>query len=443
MKDACIIGAGSAGLPAAKALLDRGLDFDWFEMGSAIGGNWRFGNDNGRSSAYASLHIDTSKERMAYADLPMPQDWPTYLHHTQVLEYFERYAAAFDLLPHCTFRTEVIGVRPVPGDDRVSPPVWEVTVRSVDGGPERVERYRSVLVANGHHWCPNAPGWLDDFTGERFHSHHYRTPDVLEGRRVLVVGIGNSGTDIACEAVNHAVHVSLSTRRGAHVIPRYILGRPTDQWADPDISRLPLGLQRLAYRVLLWLSRGRQRRYGVPVPPNRILEEHPTMSQDLLPLVQTGRITMRPDVASVRGDLVEFVDGTTAVFDTVVAATGYTISFPFLPDEVMRVEDNEVDLYKQVVHPDQPGLYFLGLIQPLGAIMPLAEAQAKWVARLIEGAPLPARTEMRAAIERRREARRARYVPSRRHTIQVDYWPYLLDIRSELEQADRALASVE
>ena len=96
---ACIIGAGDSGLAATKTLAERGLAFDCFEMGSGIGGNWCYDNDNGRSAAYDSLHIDTSKDRMAYSDLPMPTEFPNYLHHSQVLEYFESYAERFDLLP--------------------------------------------------------------------------------------------------------------------------------------------------------------------------------------------------------------------------------------------------------------------------------------------------------------------------------------------------------
>lgn len=431
MKDVCIIGAGASGLTTAKALLDQTLSFDWFELGSGIGGNWRYGNDNGRSAAYASLQVDTSKERMAFADLPVPDAWPTYLHHSQVLRYLEIYAERFGLLPHCTFRTEVTSVTPDTG-------AWSVTVRSREDGSVRTNRYRTVVVASGHHWKPIEPAWPGEFSGTRMHSSAFRTPDVFEGRRVLVVGIGNSGADIASEAVGHAASIFLSTRRGAHVIPRYILGRATDRWTSPGTSRLPLPLQRVPYRVLLWLSRGRQRGSGVPVPPHRLLEEHPTISQELLPLARAGRIVVRPDVERLDGDRVVFVDGRSELVDVLVTATGYEICFPFFDREVLDVRDNEVGLFRRVVHPEAPGLYFVGLIQPLGAIMPLAEAQAAWVARLVRGASPPAREEMVAAIERDRVALESRYVASRRHTIQVDYWPYLLELRAAIQEADRA-----
>ncbi|MDX1691716.1 MAG: NAD(P)-binding domain-containing protein [Acidimicrobiia bacterium] len=431
MADVCVIGAGSSGLTSIKALLDQGLDVDCFELGSDLGGNWRQGNDNGRSAAYDSLRIDTSKERMAYRDLPMPDDWPPYLHHTQVLEYFERYAETFDLRRSITFRTRVTDVRPAPDGG------WDVTTEPAGGGDAETRRHRAVLVANGHHWDPHLPSWPGSFDGRILHSREYRSPEAFSGRRVLVVGIGNSGTDIAVDLTGEAAHVSLSTRRGAHVIPRFILGRPTDQWATRFSSRLPLPLARALYRVLLNAARGRQRRYGVPEPPNRLLEEHPTMSQEFLPLVRDGAITVRPDIHTLEGDAVRFVDGSAAEFDAVVAATGYTISFPFLP--WLEVRDNDIGLYRKVVHPDHPGLFFIGLIQPLGAIMPLAEAQARWVARLLRGAPLPSTAEMKRSIAADRAALEHRYVPSRRHTIQVDYFPYLDLMDAEVAAADRVL----
>lgn len=433
MKDACIIGAGSSGLPTAKALLDRGLSFDWFELGSALGGNWRYDNDNGRSAAYDSLHIDTSKERMAYADLPMPRSWPTYLPHRLVLTYFERYAEEFGLEPHLTTRTEVMAVRPA--DDG-----WTVTTRRVDDGETTTRQYRTVFVCSGHHWSPHLPTWPGTFTGELFHSREYRSPRRFEGRRVLVVGIGNSGTDIAVDATATASRVAISTRRGAHVIPRFVLGRPTDQWTSPATAGLPLPLVRTGYRLLLWLSRGRQRPAEIPIPANPILGEHPTMSQELPALVRAGRVTIEPDVVGFDGRTVHFADGRAEEFDVVVAATGYDIRFPFLADGLVPVTDNRIDLYRRVVHPDLPGLFFIGLVQPLGAIMPLAEAQAQWAARIAAGAPLPTREEMRAEIVAYRAGLEGRYVPSRRHTIQVDYWPYLLEMRREVEAAERSLA---
>lgn len=428
----CIVGAGSTGLAAAKILREEGIDYRCFEMGSDVGGNWRYDNDNGRSAAYASLHIDTSKDRMAFSDFPMPDDYPNYPHHSQVRRYFDAYADHFGLRPTIEFRTRVTSVEPRDGG-------WEVEVEDLETGARRREAFPAVLVCNGHHWDPNLPAFPGRFAGTAFHSRRYRDPEVFEGKRVLVVGIGNSGCDIACDAAGVVERVYLSTRRGAHVVPRWVLGRPADHWVTPLGSYLPVSVQRPFYRLLVRLERGDQRRHGVPVPSHRLLEEHPTLSQHLLPLAARGEVVVKPDVAELRGDRVAFRDGSEEAVDVIVYATGYRISFPFLSEQTMEVAGNRVPLYRRVVHPDRPGLYFLGLIQPLGAIMPLAELQARWVALLLRGAPLPPSAAMRAAIRREERARERRYVRSPRHTIQVDFYPYRRLMKREIRRARRAL----
>ncbi len=429
----CVIGAGCAGLTSVKALADEGLPFDCFEMGSSFGGNWRHGNDNGRSAAYDSLHIDTSKDRMAFSDLPMPAEYPDYLHHTQVLEYFEGYAERFGLASRITFQTRVEAVEPEDGGYRVR--VRRRGRDGWDGGAERSERYRAVLVCNGHHWHPNLPRFPGSFDGESLHSHGYRSPEQLRGKRVLVVGIGNSGADIACDAAPVARRTILASRRGAHVIPRHLFGRPTDTWVTPLGSRLPLALQRGLYGLLLRLGRGPQARYGLPPPPTRLLSEHPTLSSNLLPLVAEGRVVPKPNVAELRGDRVAFVDGTEEPVDVVIYATGYRIRFPFFAEGMLPVEDNRVRLYGRVIDPERAGLFFIGLIQPLGAIMPLAELQARWVAGLLSGRLRPPSSrEMLDWIERDRRALERRYVSSPRHTIQVDFFPYRRFLESQLRR---------
>lgn len=432
---ACIVGAGSSGLVASKVLAERGVEFDCFEMGSDIGGNWRYGNDNGRSAAYDSLHIDTSKQRMAFSDFPMPDGFPVYPHHSQVLEYFEAYAERFGLKRLIAFRTEVLDV----AQDAAGG--WRVRTRSLDSLTQHDRSYDAVLVANGHHWRPNSPELPGTFAGETLHSHGYRTPDVVRGKRVVILGIGNSGTDIAVEAADHASDVYLASRRGAHVIPRMLLGRPADQYTTPSTARLPTWLSRSVYQVLLWVARGPQRWSGVPVPENRLLEEHPTLSQDLLRLSRQGRIVCKPTISRLAGNTVEFTDGTAVEADVLIYATGYRMSFPFLDRSILDPVENRVRLYKHVVHPGRKGLYFVGLIQPLGAIMPLAELQAQWIARLLEGAPLPAPEEMDADIEATTTALRARYVDSPRHTIQVDFYPYMQELNQQIAAAEAALAA--
>ena len=425
---ACIIGAGSSGIVAAKILHERGIPFDCYEKGSGIGGNWRYLNDNGVSSAYASLHINTSRDRMAYADFPMPDHYPDFAHHTQILAYFEDYVDHFGFRDTIRFRTEVLRADPT-GDG-----AYEVTVRDLDRDVMRTERYGAVLVANGHHWDPNLPTFPGAFDGSTMHSHHYKTPDQIKDKRVLVVGVGNSGCDIACEAAQVARHTLLSTRRGAHVVPKYMLGRPLDTFTTPLSSRLPLWLQRLMAQGVLLAARGRQAQYGFPTPDYPFGSEHPTVSSDLLDLVGQKKIEVRPNIERLLGDRVRFADGSEAVVDVIIYATGYNVTFPFIDEAVLKAEENRLPVYHHVVPPEHPNLYFIGLIQPLGAVMPLAEVQCGWIADLLEGkGGLPPPEVMREAIEKEDAAMQKRYVPSRRHTMQVDFYPY----KRALERARR------
>jgi dimethylaniline monooxygenase (N-oxide forming) len=438
----CIIGAGSSGITAAQVLHARGVDFDCFEVGSEVGGNWRYGNDNQMSSAYESLHINTSRQLMEYAAYPMPEELPDYPSHRQIAAYFDDFVDHFGLRELITFRTEVVKVQPVPAGG------YDVTVRGVasgsttGSGAAETRHYEHVIVANGHHWNPRwpEPGFpgAESFPGEQIHAHHYRTPESLVGKRVLVLGIGNSACDIAVESSRVATSTDLAMRRGAHIIPKYLLGVPTDRLTDSPLARGPLKIQQWTMAALLRLTQGKVTDYGLPEPDHAVLHAHPTVSQDLLNRLGHGDITIRPNIDRFEGSKVFFTDGTAAEYDVVVYCTGYRVSFPFLDDAVVSAEDNHLPLYRRVVDPDHPGLYFLGLIQPLGAIMPLAEAQAGWVADLVTGVGrLPSASEMRREIASYDDNLRKRFVASKRHTIEVDFHAYRADIEKERKRASR------
>ncbi|MCW2784597.1 MAG: hypothetical protein JWP74_1114 [Marmoricola sp.] len=427
----CIIGAGSSGIAAAQVLQARGVEFDCFEAGSQVGGNWRYENDNEMSSAYASLHINTSRQLMEYASYPMPESLPDYPSHWQIAAYFDAFVDHFGFRDRIAFRTEVVKVEPVAAGG------YDVTVRPVgDEDPAEIRHYGHVVVANGHHWKPRWPEpaypGSEGFGGEQVHAHHYRTPDSLTGKRVLVLGIGNSACDIAVESSRVAACTDLAMRRGAHIVPKYMFGMPTDHLTDSVVARAPLAVQQALVSVMLRLTQGRMTDYGLPQPDHSILHAHPTISQDLLNRLGHGDLTVRANIASFDGSTVHFVDGTSGEYDVVVYCTGYQVSFPFLDDRVVGAEDNHIDLYRRVVDPQHPGLYFVGLVQPLGAIMPLAEAQSEWVADLITGtAALPSIAVMNAQIAEYDAQLRKRYVASKRHTIQVDFHGYRAEIAAE------------
>ncbi len=428
-----MIGAGSSGIAACQVLNARGLPFDCFEKGSEVGGNWRYENDNELSSAYRSLHINTSRGLMAYRTYPMPDDYPDYPNHFQIARYFDDYVDHFALREKIRFRAEVKSVVPVDGE-------WEVTVSDRDGSQE-THRYRAVLVANGHHWDPRWPEppfpGSEAFTGEQIHVHHYREPEILVGKRVLVLGIGNSATDIAVEASRIADATFLAMRRGAYVMPKYLNGKPVDEAASKLLTLMPLPVQRFVLGRMLGLTAGDMTSYGLPKPDHKLLEAHPTVSAELLSRLGHGDIAIKPNVDRFSGGrTVHFVDGSEEEIDLVVYCTGYKISFPFFAEELISASENRLPLYRRVASVEHPGLYFVGLIQPLGAIMPLAEAQAEWVGDLLDGTgTLPPPAQMRTEISAAEEKMKKRYVASRRHTIQVDFQPYLREIRRERKLA--------
>ncbi|HEX2096740.1 MAG TPA: NAD(P)-binding domain-containing protein [Solirubrobacterales bacterium] len=437
----CIVGAGSSGLTAGQVLGARGIPYDCFEKGSHIGGNWRYGNDNGMSSAYRSLHINSSRELMSFKALPMPKDYPDYPSHEHIATYFDAYAERFGLLERIRFKTEVVDVAPV-GDG------WEVTVQP-EGGERETHRYRAVMVANGHHWNPRWPEppfpGADAFEGEQMHAHYYREPDVLPGKRVLVLGIGNSAVDIAVESSRIAEATFLAMRRGAYVLPKYLGGKPIDETRPALMTRLPLPVQRFFISRMLKLAIGEMTDYGLPQPDHKLLEAHPTVSAELLSRVGHGDISVKPNIDRFSGGrTVRFVDGSEEEIDLVVYCTGYKITFPFFNPDVFEARENRMPLYRRVVSAERSGLYFIGFIQPLGPIMPLAEEQCEWVADLLAGsAALPSIAEMREEIAAHEGQMRKGWVASKRHTIQVDFHPYLREIRRERKQGAQRAAAAE
>lgn len=431
-----IIGAGSSGLAVLKALLEAGVRATCFEKGSKVGGNWVFDNDNGQSRIYRSLRINTSKARMAFSDFPMPAEYPDYASHEQVARYFQAYAETFGLEPSIRFRCAVLRVEPArEGGYRVN----------TEDGASRL--FRAVIVANGHHWDPAypEPALPGTFDGLSLHSHDYVSPDephVLRDRRVIVVGIGNSAVDIASELSRAGAQVTLSVRRGAWVLPKFVFGRPIDQpglipqsWPDEAKTRIAEAW----YRLFV----GEPGPYGLPAPDHRLGHAHPTLSDELLPLLRAGKITPRPAIAELEGHRVRFTDGSRTEADAIVYCTGYRVTFPFFEPSFVSAPNNELPLFLRCFHLEHRDLMFAGLAQPLGAIMPLVEAQGRLFAGYLRGhyeLPEPSEMRRRAALER--EQVRRRFVASRRHTMQVDFDRYLEDIAREMRAGHRRTGQV-
>ncbi|MGD1055991.1 MAG: NAD(P)-binding domain-containing protein [Solirubrobacteraceae bacterium] len=419
----CVIGAGSSGIAAVKALHERGIPFDCFEKSDRVGGNWVFENSNGMSAAYRDLFINTSRPRMEYSDFPMPDSYPDFPHHTQIAAYFDEYIDHFGLREMITFET---GVQHAARDEHG---VWTV---ELDTGETR--RYDALVVANGHHWNtrwpePAFPG-TDTFTGAQMHAHSYIDNSIFAGKRVVVLGMGNSAMDIAVESSYVAEHTYLAARRGVWIVPKYIFGKPVDQIRNDP--RIPFKIRQRITQQLIRGYAGPPERYGLPKPDHRLGDAHPTISGRILDRIQHGTITPKPNIDRFEGSRVRFVDGSEVEADVVVYCTGYKITFPFFDEDFISAPENHIELFRRVFHPDIPNVFFIGLLQPLGAIMPLAEAQGAWVGDYLVGDyALPTAAEIRADIEADQAAMRARYVASKRHTIQVDFDDYLYDLGKE------------
>jgi hypothetical protein len=426
---ACLIGAGSSGIAAAKVLHERGIEFDCFELSDRVGGNWVFRNRNGVSASYRSLHINTSRERMEFSDFPMPDDLPDFARHDQIARYFDAYVDHFGFRERITFNTGVEHV------ERREDGTFEVTLST----GETLE-YDAVCVANGHHWDPRWPKpafpGSESFAAQQIHSHSYTDESQLVGKRVVVLGMGNSAMDIAVDASYHAKKTYLAARRGAHVVPKYIFGRPYDQFAGSE--RIPAWVRWPIARAMIKATTGPMTRYGLPEPDHKFAQAHPTMSSRILDRLAHGAVTPKPNIERLEGNRVYFTDGSSVEADLIVYCTGYKISFPFLGEDLFAAKDNQVRLYKHMIHPDLPGLYFVGLIQPLGAIMPIAERQSMLIADHLSGRyRLPGKRAMQRDIERKQAKMRKRYVASKRHTIQVDFDDYMRGLRRERATGER------
>ncbi|MGI8505295.1 MAG: flavin-containing monooxygenase [Solirubrobacteraceae bacterium] len=431
----CLIGAGVSGLSAAKALGDWGVPYTGFEASDDVGGNWYFGNPNGRSSAYRSLHIDTSKNAISFADFPMDGRYPDFPHHTEIHQFLREYADHFRLRERIRFGTAVQHA------ERGADGGWRI--RTAGG---ETHAFDALLVCNGHHWDPSLPEFRGSFDGETIHSHCYIDPNEpldLRGKRVVVVGIGNSAVDIVSELSRKGVaeRVFISTRSGAWVMPKYIFGRPIDQ-AIRTIPWLSLSLQRRLARMLPRLVSGRMEDFGLPTPNHHFLEAHPTVSSELLLRLGSGDAVAKPDIAELLGDRVRFADGSVEPADAIIFATGYKISFPFFDPGFISAPGNVLPLYKRMFKPGIDDLAFIGLGQAIPTIFPFAECQAKLAARWLAGDwALPGRAEMEAEI-RRDERRHVRPYSSRpRHTMQLDYYTYEYDLRKRVIPRGRQRAA--
>ncbi|MGW1472408.1 flavin-containing monooxygenase [Streptomyces olivaceus] len=427
----CVIGAGLSGLAVAHALKERDISFVCLEKAPDVGGIWRQPGAGERGPGYLSLHLNTAKQLTGYADFPMPSSYPLYPRHSQFAAYLRSFAEWAGLLGHVELRTEAVSVR------QDADGGWTVVSRDADGA-ETSRRFEQVVVASGHHTDPALPDPLpagaDSFTGTILHSLDYRDGGDFDGRRVVVVGLGASAVDIAADLSRHAEQTLLSVRRGLHIVPKQLFGMSVDEIAEaPWWTEMSFAEQRRWVEQALLVARGRLGDYGLPEPDHPVFSSATTLSDEILSRIRHGAVTPKPAIGSFDGDRVVFTDGTSVTADAVVYCTGFRMTFPFLPAGCPVAADGSVALYRRVVPADRPGLYFVGLVRPVGSITRLVEAQAQWVARLVDGeAELPAAGEMREEITTYLTGIVQRYGRAPGASVQVDVGPYLAEFRESL-----------
>ncbi|MFW7377456.1 MAG: flavin-containing monooxygenase [Oligoflexus sp.] len=438
----CIIGGGSSGMITCKRLQDRGVPFDCFEASDRVGGNWIFKNKNGMSAAYRSLHINTSKRKMEFKCFPMPDTYPDYPHHSLIAEYFENFIDHFKLRDKITFNTKVEEAV------RLDDGSWRITLDNGD-----IRRYDALVVANGHHWDPQwpEPKIPGKFSGTEMHSHSYLDPQDpydFRDKVVVIVGMGNSAMDIACELGNpcNAKKVYLSARRGTYILPKYFDGKTTDHMIrhpgdKPEFFEklLPHSLIfHLGNKYLNWKVRrtvGLPQNYGLPEPEHDFGETHPTISDEIHIRLGSGDVIPTAEIKEFRGRQVVFADGRQVEADFVIYATGYKVSFPFFKQTNLQPKNNEMVLFKRMFSADYNNLFFIGLVQPLCSIMPIAEVQAGMLAEYLTGEyALPSKEYMLQNMKDVHETMKKMYVSSKRHTLQIECMEYTYDLNRELTQ---------
>lgn len=405
--DTCVIGAGPAGLAVARALAERNLPYTHIERHSGPGGVWDI--DNPGSPMYESAHFISSKTLSGFGGWPMPDHFADYPSHRQVLPYLRSFADAYGLTDRIELGTEVRSV------EKNADGSWTVTRA---GG--RTTAHRRVVVCTGAQWHPNIPELPGDFTGEIRHTVGYRSPDELRGKRVLVVGAGNSGCDIACDAARDADHAVISMRRGYWFIPKHLFGRPVDTIASGP--KLPMWLEQLLFGALLRVINGDLERLGLQKPDHKLFETHPALNSMLIHHLQHGDITAKPGIERTEGRTVHFTDGTHDDFDLILLATGYKHKVP-VAQEYFGSEQHP-DLYLSSFSREHEGLFGVGFLETNSGAYHLFDSQAQLIASYIDdaGRGLPSAQRFADLIRNDQPdlSGGLRFVDSPRHTGYVD-----------------------
>jgi cation diffusion facilitator CzcD-associated flavoprotein CzcO len=420
----CIIGAGPAGLAVARAFKKANISFEVLEKHSNVGGIWDMSNQD--STMYSTAHFISSKTLSGFPDFPMPDHFPDYPSRTQILEYIQSFAQRYRLYQHIQFNTNVLQVH------KITDTEWNVV--SADG---KTRTYQGVICAPGTNWQPNLPSYEGHFSGDARHSATYRYPAEFNSKRVLIVGGGNAGVDIACDAAEHAQKAFWSIRRGYYIVPKYIFGKPADVF-DHEGPRLPMRMTQWIFEKLMNLTVGDLTKLGFPRPDHRILESHPIVNSQILHHAGHGNIAIKPDIKYLDGKQVVFQDGSREDIDLIIYATGYNMPIPYLSPHFIEWKGNRPLQYLGAFTPKQDNLFTVGMLEANSGAYSIFDDIGNMLANYLNDKEL--RPEKAAAFRKRVETEQfdltagLNFVKSNRHANYVDGHVYRATVQKVAKQ---------
>ena len=428
MNNVCIIGAGPSGITAAKNCQQHGIPYDIFEKNDKVGGNWVFNSKTGHSSVYENTHIISSRTMSEYEDYPMPEHYPDYPRHDHLQQYFENYSKHFDVYPHIKFHHTIDHISKNPDES------WTVQYTDANGEKQQ-KQYQYLMVSNGHHWMPKYPEYEGKFTGKWMHSHDFKgVNDEWRGKKILVIGAGNSGCDVAVESARVSKDVYISMRSPQWFVPKFMLGYPADLLVKA-IEKLPAKMRQKILTKMVKTFTGNYKDFGLPVNNKPMLSQHPTANSDFIDYVRHGKINPKPAIKKLNGKIVEFVDGTRQEFDIICCCTGFWTVFPFFDKDFIDFQYSEkLPLYRKMMHAEHKNLYFIGLFQPLGCIWPASDHQANLACQEILG-KYKRPQNMQQAIQYELDHPHHKFDGGQRHAVEVDYNDFRAELISDLKTA--------
>ena len=428
MKTVCIIGAGPSGISAAKNCQQNGIAFDLYEKNDKVGGNWVFNSATQHSSVYENTHIISSKTMSEFEDYPMPDDYPDYPRHDHLQQYFENYSKHFGVYDQIKFQHTIDHI------EKNSQGVWSIDFTDAQGEKHN-KVYDYLMVCNGHHWMPKYPTYAGEFTGKWMHSHDFkRVTDDWRDQRVLVIGAGNSGCDVAVESARVSKDVYISMRSPQWFVPKFMLGHPADILVKAIAKFSPKMRQKMLTKMVKAFT-GNYADFGLPVNHKPMLSQHPTANSDFIDYIRHGKIKPKPAIKRLNGTTVEFVDGSSAEFDIICCCTGFWTVFPFFDKDFIDFQHSErLPLYRKMMHAEHDNLYFIGLFQPLGCIWPLSDYQAAVACQEILG-KYTRPQDMQKAVQYEMDHPHHPFEGGQRHAAEVDYNDLRLELVSDLKMA--------